>query len=69
MTIYRAYTLNGVNHSENAVWIEADSDTEVLAKAREMMPLQCEVWERDRLVGRLNGDPRLPTLWAPDSDG
>lgn len=62
VTIYRAYTLNGVDHIENAVWIEADSDTEVLAKAREMIQLKCEIWERDRLVGRLDHGPILPIL-------
>lgn len=51
--MYRAYTLNTVNHIENAVWIDAGSDKEALAKVQEMNPVRCEVWDRARLVGRI----------------
>ena len=62
VTIYRAYTLNGVDHIENAVWIEAENDPDALAKARELTSLKCEIWERDRLVARLGSDAILPPL-------
>lgn len=59
VTIYRAYTLNGVDHIENAVWIEAGDDREVIAKAREMTQLKCEIWERGRFVAKFDADGLL----------
>lgn len=59
VTIYRAYTLNGVDRIENAVWIEAGDDREVIAKAREMTQLKCEIWERGRFVARFDADRLL----------
>ena len=57
--MYRAYTLNGVDHIENAVWIEADDDREAIAKAREMTQLSYEIRERARLVARVDASGLL----------
>jgi len=56
MTAYRLYCLDGAGHISLADWIEAASDAEALAEARQLKKdaLQCEVWQGDRLVGSLD---------------
>ena len=53
---YRIYFLDGVNRFMRAELIEAASDENALRKARAMMAdsIKCEVWERQRLVGRVS---------------
>lgn len=60
MIAYRVYCLDGVNRFVRAEPIEAASDDNALRMARVVMGdcFKCEVWERDRLVGRLNGHGR-----------
>ena len=52
---YRMYCLDGLGSIDLAVEIEASSDEEAVAKAREMKPdaLQCEIWKGGRLVSSL----------------
>lgn len=57
MAAYRIYRVTGAGQIERAQWIEADSDEEALrvAGALDDCP-PCEVWERDRFVGRVGRD-------------
>jgi hypothetical protein len=56
MALYRLYCLDGAGHISLAEWIEAGTDAEALAKARELKDgaLKCEVWDDKRLVGSLS---------------
>lgn len=52
MREYRLYCRDGVGRVTSAEWISAESDAEAMDAARSWKPgVQCEVWERDRLVG------------------
>lgn len=55
MAEYRLYCLDGAGRISMAEWIEAESDEEAIARARniEHGALKCEVWERNRLIARL----------------
>jgi hypothetical protein len=57
---YRMYCLDGVGTISFAEEIEATTDEEAIAKAREMRPdaLQCEIWEGSRLVTSLRREER-----------
>jgi hypothetical protein len=58
VTAYRVYCLDGVNRFILAEWIDAEGDEEALRLASTITAgLNREVWERDRLVGRLVMDP------------
>ena len=52
---YRMYCLDGVGSISFAEEIEASSDEEAIAKAREMKPnfLKYEIWHGSRLVSSL----------------
>jgi hypothetical protein len=56
MANYRLYCLDGAGHISMAEWLEADTDEQAIAIAREMRPEahKCEVWLQNRLVSRLN---------------
>ena len=61
MADYRVYCLNGVGQIGLADWIEAETDEEAIAKARELRPdaHRCEVWLKQRLVATLNDRGRF----------
>jgi hypothetical protein len=51
---YRLYCLDGVGKVTSADWIEATDDDTAIEAARELMDGHpCELWERSRLVIRL----------------
>lgn len=57
---YRLYQMDGDGHFSTAEWIEADDDDSALAAARAAKaPGHCELWQSDRLVGRI--DPSDPS--------
>ena len=54
MGTYRLYCLDGVGKVTSADWIEASDDDTAIEAAKEMMDGHpCELWERSRLVIRL----------------
>lgn len=55
MAAYRIYCLDGMNRFVRAKPIDATGDEDALRMARVVMGdcFKCEVWERDRLVGRI----------------
>jgi hypothetical protein len=58
MTAYRVYCLDGASHFIAAEWIEADDDDHALDVAAQLkIGLRREVWDRDRLIGRIEIDP------------
>ena len=56
MPSYRVYCLDGAGKITSAEWLQADSDDEALRQARERASeIPCEVWDRNRLIGRVGG--------------
>ena len=56
MAKYIVYCLNEAGNIWRSEWIEADSDKQAVAKATaQSFPHGCEVWDRDRFVGRVGG--------------
>ena len=54
MAGYRLYCLDGADKVASAEWIDADSDEAAIEVAKDMMNGQpCELWQRSRLVIRL----------------
>lgn len=54
MPSYRLYCLDGAGKITTAEWLEADGDAEALDQARARQePQACELWERGRLVGKI----------------
>ena len=54
MPAYRVYCLDGAGKVSSAEWIEAKSDTAALEAARRFTDaVHCEVWDGQRLVGRV----------------
>jgi hypothetical protein len=54
---YRVYCFDGASRIVLAEWIEAANDCEGLKAARVLMDcFRSEVWDKDRLVGRI--EPR-----------
>jgi hypothetical protein len=52
---YRIYCLDGANKVASAEWIEAEDDDDAIALVRERHDgYKCEVWDRKRLVTRLD---------------
>ena len=53
---YRLYCLNGSGGINLADWIEANNDDDAVIKARQMQhgAIKAEVWQRNRLVARLD---------------
>jgi hypothetical protein len=66
MREYRLYTLDGAGKIAKAEWLDARSDDEatVLVRARKM-PVDCELWDRDRLVANGAGPPGRLILLQP----
>lgn len=64
MSDYRVYCLDGHGNIELADWIQAKSDEEAIAKARQLKrdARMCELWLKDRLVAKLNSAGRLEIL-------
>ena len=71
MTDYRLYRLDGDGKIGFAEWIQAASDQEAIGAAERMWPdaTRCEIWQRNRLVAKLNGsgqfEMRRPTNTTP----
>ena len=63
MAGYRLYCVDGVGKFVTAGYIDADTDKEALAKAREWDGggLHCEIWDRQRYVGRVAIGPQSIT--------
>ena len=57
MVLYRVYCLDGVNRFTRTESFEAPDDEAAARRTRELMAdcVKAEVWDRDRLVARLNG--------------
>ena len=56
MAKYIVYCLNEEGGFVRSLWIEADTDEHALEDARAMhLPNGCEVWERNRFVGSVDG--------------
>jgi hypothetical protein len=54
MPEYRLYCLNDEGRFAKSHELEAASDADALAQAREMkLPVACELWNRNRLVAKL----------------
>lgn len=52
---YRLYCLDGAGKIMTAEWLETDGDAAALEEARRRRhPVPCELWERDRLVDRID---------------
>jgi len=56
MADYRLYCLDGAGHIGLADWIEAEDDQSAVVHARRLRPDAhiCEIWEKKRLVARVN---------------
>ena len=58
MIAYRVYCLDGLRRFIGAEVIEAEDDEAALRMAAELTGcVHREVWDRDRLVGRIEMDP------------
>lgn len=58
MPSYRVYCLDGAGKVWAAEWIEADDDPSALDAARQFTKaVQCEVWQGQRVVGRVDPKP------------
>lgn len=58
MPAYRVYCLDGAGKVWAAEWIEAEDDSGALNSARQFSKaVQCEVWQGQRLVGRVDLKP------------
>jgi hypothetical protein len=54
MAKYVLYCVNERGGFSRSEWIDADDDADAIAKARQLkLDQQCEVWLRDRMVGRV----------------
>ena len=57
MAKYIVYCFNRAGRIHRSEWIDAASDEQALAQARAMeLSHRCEVWERDRRVGSVEGN-------------
>ena len=55
MASYRLYRLDGVRLVSSGEWIEADDDQAAIEAAKEKFDGEhCEIWQRSRLVARLD---------------
>jgi len=58
MPAYRVYCLDGAGKVWAAEWIEAADDSSALDSARQFKSaVRCEVWQGQRLVGRVDLKP------------
>ena len=64
MPDYRLHCVDAAGDIGLADWIEAADDGAAITKAREMKPdaQSCEVWQKTRLVAKLNRDGGLERL-------
>ena len=54
MPNYIVYRLNETGRIRGAEWIGAVDDEDALLLARALLPgVSCEVWQRDRRIGRV----------------
>ena len=61
MPAYRVYCLDGAGKVRAAEWIEAEDDSAAIASARQFKKaVRCEVWNGQRLVGRVDLTPDKP---------
>jgi hypothetical protein len=59
MATYVLYCLDGLGKITRSDPLEAEDDADALEKARALgHPHQCEIWLRDRRVGRVPATPR-----------
>jgi hypothetical protein len=50
---YRLYCFDGASRITGAEWLQAADDAQAMNDAKHVMTgIRCEVWDRDRLVGR-----------------
>ena len=57
MKTYRVYCFDGIHRIIASETIEAQSDIEAMAAAKQVRDcLHYELWDRDRLVGRIDPD-------------
>jgi hypothetical protein len=55
MRDYRLYLLDGTGNITSAESLRANSDDEAVAAAKSLKKGErCEIWDRQRLVGRIN---------------
>ena len=58
MASYRVYCIDGTGSITSAHMLEAEDDDAAIALAREAnFRLKCELWDGDRLVGKVFGSP------------
>lgn len=57
MADYRVYSLDGDGRIGLAEWIQAESDEQAIAAASAMRlgALECEIWQKNRLVATIRG--------------
>jgi len=56
---YRLYRLDGAGKISSAEWLEASDDAHAERHARDLgLDVPCEVWDRKRLVVRVEPDER-----------
>jgi hypothetical protein len=55
---YRVYALSGSGGIGFADWIDAETDEEAVAKARQIEhgAVKCEIWHRNRQIAELGPD-------------
>jgi hypothetical protein len=55
---YRIYGYDGARRIVTSDWIEASSDEEAIAQAKALPFTKCELWDSDRLIAEIEGEPR-----------
>lgn len=56
---YRHYRLDGAGNISSAEWIEATGDDDAVRQVREQkLPFRSEIWDRNRLVARIEASER-----------
>ena len=59
MVDYRLYCFDGANKISGVHQIEAENDALALEEAKKIKPgMRCELWQRERLVERIERDTR-----------
>ena len=54
---YRVYSVDGAGKIVSADWVEAEDDAHALREAEQRLDgVALEVWERQRLVGRIESN-------------
>lgn len=53
---YRLYCMDGTGRIDLAEWLDASSDEEAVRQAKKLKngATKCEVWQRNRLVAKLD---------------